>query len=74
MKKAEASAPVCPKGIAAGPCRPVGGVVTRKVEAVSRVNGPVGRSRTVELKAVVEKVQPLVRQRGHTSWAVLAVG
>ena len=40
---------------------------------VTRLNGTVGQARTVELKAAIEKVQPLVRQRGRTSWAVLAV-
>ena len=40
---------------------------------VTRLNGPVGRARTPELNGVVEKVQPLVKQRAHTSWAVLAV-
>ena len=40
---------------------------------MTRLNGPVGRARTAELKGVVEKVQPLVKQRGHATWAVSAV-
>ena len=40
---------------------------------VTRLNGPIGRVRMAELKGVVEKLQPLVRQRGHTSLAVSAV-
>ena len=35
-------------------------MVTRKVEVVIRLNGPVGRDKTAELKGVVEQVQPLV--------------
>ena len=73
MKRAEASASASPEVVAAVPCRAAGGVVTRKVEVVTRLNGPVGQSRTGELKGVVEKVQPLVRQRCYASWAVLAV-
>ena len=73
VEKAEASNPVSPEVVVAGPCRAAGGVVTRKVEVVTRLNGPVGRARTAKLKGVVEKVQPLVRQRGHTAWAVSAV-
>ena len=73
VKRAEALAPVSPEVVTAGPWSAVGGVVTRKVEVVTRLNGPVGQARTAELKGVVEKVQPLVRQRGHTSWAVSAV-
>ena len=42
--------------MAAGPWSAAGGVVTRKVEVVTRMNGPVGRTRTAELKGVVEKV------------------
>ena len=72
-KKAEVSNPASPDVVVAGPCRAAGRVVTRKVEVVTRLNGPVGRTRTAELNGVVEKVQPLVRQRGHTAWAVLAV-
>ena len=72
-KREEASATVPRELVATGPCRAVIGVVTRKVEVVSRLNGPLGRVRTSELKGVVEKLQPLVRQRGHTSWAVSAV-
>ena len=66
VTKAEALAPVSPEVVMAGPWSTVGGVVTRKVEVVTRLNWPVGRARTEELKGVVEKVQPLVRQRGHT--------
>ena len=71
--KAEASNPVSPEVVPAGPWRAAGGVVIRKVGVVTRLNGPVGRARTAELKWVVEKVQPLMRQRGHTAWAVSAV-
>ena len=73
VKRVEAVAPVSPEVGTAGPWSAVGGVVTRKVEVVTRLNGPVGRARTAELKGVVEIVQPLVWQRGHASWAVLAV-
>ena len=61
VKRAEALAPVSPDVVMAGLCSAVGGVVKRKVEVVTTLNGPVGRARTVELKGVVEKVQPLVR-------------
>ena len=40
---------------------------------MTRLNGPVGRARTAELKGVVEVGQPLGRQRSLTSWAVSAV-
>ena len=42
VKRAEASAPVSPEVVTAGPWSAVGGVVMRKVEVVTRLNGPVG--------------------------------
>ena len=36
VKRAKASASVSPKVVVAGPCRAVGGLVTRKVEVVTR--------------------------------------
>ena len=59
VKRAEALAPVSPDVEAAGPRSPLVGVVTRNVEVVTRLNGPVGHARTAELKGVVGKVQPL---------------
>ena len=73
VKRAEALAPVSTEVVTAGLWSAVVGVVTRKVEVVTRLSGPVGQARTAELKGVVENVQPLVRQRGHTSWAVSTV-
>ena len=67
VRKIEASILAFPEVVAVGPSRAAGGVVTRKVEVVTRLNGPVGRTRTVELRGVVEKVQPRVRQRGHAA-------
>ena len=66
VKRAEAPTQVSREVVTAGSWSAVGGVVTRKVEVVTRLNGPVGRARTAELKGVVKKVQPLVRQRGRT--------
>ena len=73
VKKAETSILASPKVVAAGPWRAVAGVVTRKLEVVIRFNGAVGQIWTAKLKGVVEKVQPLVRQRGHAAWAVSEV-
>ena len=44
VKKAEALAAVSPEVVTAGPCSAVGGIVTRKVEVVTRLNGPVWRA------------------------------
>ena len=44
-----------------GGWRVVGGRVVRKVEVVSRLDGPIGRARTAGLLSVVEKVHALVR-------------
>ena len=43
------------------------------VEVVVRLNGPVGRERTVGLKGVVEPVQFLVKESGRVSWGVGAL-
>ena len=67
------AAPAATKVVSVGAWQVVGGVVTRKVEVVVRLNGPVGRERTAGLKGVVEKVQLLVRESGRMSWGVAAV-
>ena len=56
VKKAESLAPVTPEVVRVGAWRAAGGVVTRKVEVVTRLNRLGGRTRTEELKGVVEKV------------------
>ena len=73
LKKLEEATPAAPKVVSAGAWQAVGGVVTRKVEVVVRLNGPVGRERTAGLKGVVEKLQLLVRESERMSWGVAAV-
>ena len=73
VKKLESAATAYPEVVTTGVWQVAGGVVTRKVEVVTRLNGPVGRTRTAELRGVVERVQALVKQKGHQSWVVAAV-
>ena len=73
LKKFEGCAPAAPEVVAAGAWQAVGGVVTRKVEVVVRLNGPVGRERTAGLKDVVEKVQMLMKESERVSWGVAAL-
>ena len=73
LKKLEGAAPAAPEVVTEGAWQAVGGVVTRKVEVVVRLNGPVGRERTAGLKGVVEKVQFLVRESGWVAWNVGAL-
>ena len=73
LKKLEGAAPAALEVVTAGAWQAVGGVVTRKVEVVVRLNGPIGRERTVGLKGVVEKVQFLVKESGRVSWNVGAL-
>ena len=73
LKKLEGGAPAAPEVVVAGAWQDVGGVVTRKVEVVIRLNGPVGRERTAGLKDVVEKVQMLVKESDRASWGVAAL-
>ena len=73
VKKLESAATVSPEVVTTGVWQVAGGVVTRKVEVVTRLNGPVGRTRMAELRGVVERVQALVKQKGHQSWVVAAV-
>ena len=67
LKTFEGCGSAAPKVVAAGAWQPVGGVVTRKVEVVIRMNGPVSRERTAGLKDVVEKVLMLVKETGRVS-------
>ena len=57
----------------AGAWQAAGGVVTREVEVVVRLKGPIGGERTAGLKGVVEQVQALTRERKHTSSDVAVV-
>ena len=56
LKGFEEALPPAPEDVSAGTWQAVGGVVTRKVEVVVRLNEPVGRERTAGLKSVVGKV------------------
>ena len=42
LEKLEGAAPAAPEVVTAGAWQAVGGVVTRRVEVVVRLNGPVG--------------------------------
>ena len=73
LKKLEGAVPAAPEVVTEGAWQGVGGVVTRRVEVVVRLHGPVGRDRTAGLKGVVEKVQFLVKESGRVSWNVGAL-
>ena len=73
VKRLESEVPISPQVVVAGACQAAGGVVTRKVEVVLRLKGPVGWERTAGLKEVVEQVQALTRERKHASLDVSAV-
>ena len=73
LKGFEGTSPAAPEVVSEGAWQTVGGVVTRKVEVVVRLNGPVGRERTAGLKSVVENVQMLVKESRRVSWNVATV-
>ena len=73
LKRFVETTPPAPEVVSAGAWHAVGGVVTRKVVVVVRLNGPVGGERTAGLKSMVEKVQMLVKESGRVSWNVAAV-
>ena len=73
LKGFEVTSPAAPKVVSAGAWQAVGGVVTRRVVVVVRLNGPVGRERTAGLRSVVENVQMLVKESRRVSWNVSAV-
>ena len=72
VKRAEAvPSPASEDVDVGGGWRVVGGSVVKKVEVVSRLGGPVGRTRTAGLPGVVEKVQALFRSWSFR-WGVSA--
>ena len=73
VKRLESEVPTSPQVVVAGAWQAAGGVVTRKVEVVVRLRGPVGWERTAGLQGVVEQVQALARERKHASWDVAVV-
>ena len=72
VKRWKAGAPASLEVVVAIAWQAAGGLVTRKVEVVMRLNGLVGRERSSALKGMMEHVQALVKERKQTSWNVTA--
>lgn len=67
VRRLEAGTPASSEVVVAGAWQAAGGVVTRNVVVMVRLNGSVSRERTAGYKREVEQVQALVKDRKSAS-------